>query len=200
MKIRSHVIFCFSLFYIKMVINFEVVLDVCWTLCCADVVYFFKGCFQESSSATSPCELRSRECTLRAWWSRSLFLPDTQESQQPLADVSFGEYAPFALSLSQKKTHSSVTRNKGRCVCCAVHQSCRLLNPKQATCSTHSIFAPCAEPSLPKGCCWLKVALLPELWMCHRCRQCSWRICLVKLSSQFDLIYVMHLSFLKISK
>lgn len=143
MKIRNHVIFCFSWFYIKVRINFEVVLGyvlesmmgrwgMCWSLWWADGVYFFKGCFQDPVQPWTPVSSEAEsahwghdgaEISLPAW------LPGIPGRQQPLADVSLGEYSPFPLSLSQKKTCSSVTANKGRSVFCAVHQRCCLLNP-----------------------------------------------------------------------
>lgn len=125
------------------------------------------------------------EIPLPAW------LPGIPGRQQPLADIRLGEYSPFPLSLSQK-TCSSVTRNKGRSVCGAVHQSCCLLNPVETACRTHSMSAPLCWAFPCPGLLWLTVALLLELWIQHGCRQRSWRICLVELSSHFDLIYVMH--------
>lgn len=177
----------------------------CAAVCAVQMGYIFsKAAFRGPAQPQPPASSEAEnahweqdraEIFLPAW------LPGILGRQQPLPDVSLGEYSPFPLSLSQKKKSSSVTRNKGRSVCCAVHQSCCLLNPMEATCRTHSMFGPSAEPSPAQGCCWLKVALLLELWILHGCRQCSWRICLVKISSQFDLIYVMYPAvFLKIIK
>lgn len=154
----------------------------------------------------APCELRSRERTLRARASRnaSPFLPDSQESLGSSSlwlTLTLENMHPFPWAWVRRR-YAPVWPEIKAGVCVVQFTRAAVFQiPWKAACRTCSMSAPCAEPPPAQGCCWLKVALLLELGIGHGCRQTSWRIRLVKLSSQFDLIYVIYPTvFFKISK
>lgn len=166
----------------------------CAGACAVQMGYIFsKAAFRSPAQPQPPVSSEAENALWgqdRAEISLPAWLPGIPGRQQPLADISLGEYSLFPLS--QKKVCSSVTRNKGRSVCCAAHQSCCPLNPMEAACRTYSMFAPLCWAFPCPGLLLAKGGPSSGAVNMAGCRQCSWRIHLVELTFQFDLIYVMH--------